>query len=197
MTLKKMRWKEGQPLHVLDIPDNCRSLFTESYSTEWPEEEGVLLLVFVRSANELKEKMDKLSGTPEGSSCWIAYPKKSSVIHSDLSREVIWGILTTAGLAPVSQIAIDADWSALRYRPSAEVKRTAATSLDVPELMLNVLKQDAEASEFFYSLSATNRKEYIGWINSAKREETRKKRLEELIPRLKEGLKNPSEKFQP
>jgi hypothetical protein len=52
---------------------------------------------------------------------WICYPKKSSGVGSDLDREVVWRMLAPTGLRPVTQIAIDEVWSALRFRPAEKV----------------------------------------------------------------------------
>ena len=51
-----------------------------------------------------------------------------------------------------------------------------------------------EAKEFFTSLSFTNQKEYVTWIEGAKKEETRKRRLETALEKLLAGKSNPSEK---
>jgi len=48
---------------------------------------------------------------------WICYPKKTGTISSDLSRDIIWELTRGSGLHPVTQIAIDETWSALRFRP--------------------------------------------------------------------------------
>jgi hypothetical protein len=53
---------------------------------------------------------------------WISYPKKSSRVGSDLSREVVWAAMEGTGWRTVSQIAIDEVWSALRFRPTQDVK---------------------------------------------------------------------------
>jgi hypothetical protein len=47
---------------------------------------------------------------------WVAYPKLSSRLAADLSRDVIHALAPGHGLDTVSQIAIDADWSALRLK---------------------------------------------------------------------------------
>ena len=47
---------------------------------------------------------------------WVAYPKLSSKLAADLSRDVIHALAPRHGLDTVSQIAIDADWSALRLK---------------------------------------------------------------------------------
>jgi hypothetical protein len=46
----------------------------------------------------------------------MAYPKLTSRLAADLSRDVIHTAAPAHGLDTVSQIAIDADWSALRLK---------------------------------------------------------------------------------
>ncbi|MCU0519956.1 MAG: hypothetical protein MUF84_04605 [Anaerolineae bacterium] len=48
---------------------------------------------------------------------WISYPKGSAKVETDLSRDAMWGLLSDAGMRPVSQISIDDTWSAVRFRP--------------------------------------------------------------------------------
>jgi hypothetical protein len=66
--------------------------------------------------------------------------------------------------------------------------------VDVPDDLKKMLAKNKKAKDFFDSLSFTNRKEYAVWIASAKKEETRDKRLQETIRKLVAGLKNPSAK---
>ena len=47
---------------------------------------------------------------------WLAYPKLTSPLAGDLSRDIIHALAPRHGLNTVSQIAIDADWSALRLK---------------------------------------------------------------------------------
>jgi len=44
---------------------------------------------------------------------WIAYPKGN---RADVNRDSLWPILAEYGMRPVSQVAIDEVWSALRFR---------------------------------------------------------------------------------
>jgi hypothetical protein len=53
---------------------------------------------------------------------WFTYPKKTGAIKSDITRDHGWEALYEAGWRPVTQIAIDQTWSALRFRPASEVK---------------------------------------------------------------------------
>lgn len=48
---------------------------------------------------------------------WFAYPKGSSKKYKcEFNRDTGWAALGEAGLEPVRQVAIDQDWSALRFR---------------------------------------------------------------------------------
>jgi hypothetical protein len=57
-----------------------------------------------------------------GAVFWITYPKKTSGIDSDLSRDILAAARTDFGWRPVSIVALDDVWSALRFRPIADVK---------------------------------------------------------------------------
>ena len=57
---------------------------------------------------------------------WIAYPKQSAKVKTDITRDRGWEPVTAAGLRPVTQIAIDETWSALRWRPIELVKSKTA-----------------------------------------------------------------------
>jgi hypothetical protein len=45
---------------------------------------------------------------------WIAYPKGG---RADINRDSLWPIAAEYGLRPITQIALDEVWSALRFRP--------------------------------------------------------------------------------
>ncbi len=47
---------------------------------------------------------------------WVAYVKLTSPRAGDLNRDVIRGLAPAYGLDTIAQIAIDADWSALRLK---------------------------------------------------------------------------------
>jgi hypothetical protein len=44
---------------------------------------------------------------------WVAYPKGN---RTDINRDSLWPILSEYGMRPISQVAIDEVWSALRFR---------------------------------------------------------------------------------
>ena len=48
---------------------------------------------------------------------WFAYPKGSSKKYkSEINRDSGWKVLGDAGFEPVRMVAIDEDWSAVRFR---------------------------------------------------------------------------------
>ncbi|MDB5986948.1 MAG: hypothetical protein JWR16_2001 [Nevskia sp.] len=54
---------------------------------------------------------------------WFAYPKKSSKKYRcEFNRDSGWDVLRTAGYDSVRMVAIDADWSALRFRKLEFIK---------------------------------------------------------------------------
>jgi len=66
-----------------------------------------------------------------GAALWFAYPKKSGSIRTDISRDHGWEPLAMRDMLPVTQVAIDADWSALRFRRRDEIK-TLTRASDLP-----------------------------------------------------------------
>jgi hypothetical protein len=56
-----------------------------------------------------------------GGMVWIAYPKISSGMKTDINRDAGWETVAAAGWQGVAQVAIDQTWSALRFRPREEV----------------------------------------------------------------------------
>ena len=52
---------------------------------------------------------------------WVSYPKQTSKLKGDLSRDVIREALNGWGWRAVSIVAIDETWSSLRFRPAGQV----------------------------------------------------------------------------
>jgi hypothetical protein len=82
------------------------------------------MLAFVEQRKHLEEIADQWIALLEGDApCWLAYPKKSSKKYkSDISRDHGWEAMGQNNWEPVSQITLDEDWSALRFRKVAYIK---------------------------------------------------------------------------
>ena len=107
---------------------------------------------------------------------WISYPKKSSKIETDLCRDEGWEIMSDFGLRPVSAVSINETWSALRFRLEKIVGKLEIQKSDsnkeiiIPENFINALAQNKKAKENFDNLAYTYRKEYVRWIEDAKKQ---------------------------
>jgi hypothetical protein len=75
--------------------------------------------IFVTRLSEISKFARKLSKhAAPNALVWISYPKKTSKLAGNLSRDVIREAMNGAGWRAVSIIAIDEVWSALRFRPA-------------------------------------------------------------------------------
>ena len=63
-----------------------------------------------------------------------------------------------------------------------------------PAELEKVFAKHKKAKEFFISLSVTNQKEYVSWIEGAKRQDTKLRRLDSVVEKLNAGKKSPLEK---
>jgi Bacteriocin-protection, YdeI or OmpD-Associated/Domain of unknown function (DUF1905) len=59
--------------------------------------------------------------------------------------------------------------------------------VEVPPALADALAGDAEASGAFHRLAYTHRKEYARWIEEAKREDTRERRVGKAVEMLRTG----------
>ena len=59
----------------------------------------------------LADEGDRLTGPGV---LWIAYPKGG---RADINRDSLWPRVAALGLRPITQVALDEVWSALRFRP--------------------------------------------------------------------------------
>ena len=76
-----------------------------------------VVLLFAPDRAGLEAKLPSvLKKMQDSAILWVAYPKLSSKLAADLSRDIIHALAPNHGLDTVSQIAIDEDWSALRLK---------------------------------------------------------------------------------
>jgi hypothetical protein len=73
--------------------------------------------LFVHDSAELAvHTAPALAALKPGGMLWISYPKRSSGVATDLTRDAGWTVITAAGWQPVRQIAVDEVWSAVRFK---------------------------------------------------------------------------------
>lgn len=142
---------------------------------------------------------------------WVSYPKRSSGVASDLKMEH-WDELYARNLQGVASISVDEIWAGSRFRPKGQAKISGtgikeirespfAEFIDVdnkiitlPPDVKRMLKENPKARGVYDQLSYSNKKEYVLWIITAKREKTRADRLIKMVEKLSSGKKNPTQK---
>lgn len=90
------------------------------------------------------------------------------------------GLMTKSGLQRVEEAKLSGRWDA----PARPV-----VDLSLPDELAKALARQETAAAFFETLAPSYRREFIAWIMTAKRPDTRKKRLQETVALLKQGKK--------
>ena len=124
--IKKLRIQPGQRLLILNAPEGYISelgQLLEGAEVKQAQDGAFdFVQVFVKSIAELEEHAPKaMKSVKYDGLLWICYPKQSSKIKTDINRDSGWDVIQQAGLRPVTQVAIDDTWSALRFRPAERV----------------------------------------------------------------------------
>ncbi len=133
--LEKLGYKPGTAALVVGRPPALQPVFAEAEAAGGPD--PAWLLFFVPNQAEVTRVAPQLSAAyRRGGHLWMAYPKKSGGLATDLTRDTGWAPVAAVGLMPVAQIAIDPVWSALRFRYRAEIpkltRKGAASTLVSP-----------------------------------------------------------------
>jgi hypothetical protein len=208
---QKLKIKEGYTLRTINAPEN----FVQTLS---PLPAGVKISGdaknynqvhwFVRNKAQMERELNNiLKLIKDEVICWIYYPKGASKIQTDLTRDKGWDALLKHDFQWLSLISFDDTWSAFAMRSKTDADKKKDTQpkeremfnyidtqkkiVTLPDDLATVLKKNKKANEFFQTLSFTNKKEYVEWIVTAKREETRNERIKGTIERLEKGWKNP------
>jgi hypothetical protein len=85
------------------------------------------MIVFVKSVSEVEQLAPMtLHNLMADGVLWFCYPKKTSKKYrSDIDRDHGWKALNDSGLYGIRMVAIDEDWSALRFRNKKFIKSTS------------------------------------------------------------------------
>ncbi|MEO7444187.1 MAG: YdeI/OmpD-associated family protein [Ferruginibacter sp.] len=210
--LEKLQLKDEKNILVQGLPSSLEKQFLKlsfckSVTPLLRSRKIDLALVFAISRKQLCEILtDVVPALHADAKLWVAYPKLSSKIASDLSRDENWCMMEERKFTSVRQIALDNVWTAMRFKGvEVDVKAMPKKELSplinmdsrhvaVPEEVKVLFKKNRPAGVFFDSLSFSNKKEYVEWIEGAKKVDTKTRRLDAFMEKLTEGKKNPSAK---
>lgn len=117
--LKKLGCKPSTITHVINAPSHI------TITTQHPADAtNTLTLIFTHTLQEVELYVPSaINAYQAGDLLWVAYPKKSGNISTNISRDIGWDVLTQANFLPVSIVSIDANWSALRFKQASEIKK--------------------------------------------------------------------------
>jgi hypothetical protein len=87
-------------------------------------------LAFAMTQAQLDRASKLLAAGSEGDAVlWFAYPKGTSKRYTcEFNRDAGWGVIRAAGFDSVRMVAIDEDWSALRFRRLEYVKNASKSA---------------------------------------------------------------------
>ena len=211
---EKIRLKENDLITTVNAPKDFHKTleplpqgvkismgFSKNYNT---------IYWFVKTSAEVESQFPMiLDALKDGVIVWGFYPKGTSGIQTDLTRDKGWDeIMKRDDLRWLSMISYDDTWTAFAFRKMTDADRkylakpvereifkwadSKTKTLKLPDDMAKTLNSNKTAKKFFDAQNFSNRREYVEWIITAKREETRRQRLDGMIERLLEGFKNPA-----
>ena len=209
---QKLRIREGMRLYPVHAPEQFRETIgpVPGLIISKTGKNADQIHWFVKTQEQLKAEIDEIIGYLKGPMiCWIYYPKGSSGLQTDLTRDSGWeAVQSRQDLQWLSLISFDPTWSAFAVRlkndedlrkaglkqgnPAAAYVDRDARTVRLPDDLAEAMAKAPEATVFFDTLSFTNKREYVEWVVSAKREETRATRVKETVERLERGWKNPA-----
>lgn len=127
---KKLNFKLPSDLVVLHAPDTFRPQLDDMRQhTHVAEsldniEQVTFALAFVTTLADVEAVVANVGPRLRGdATLWLAYPKGSSKRYKcEFNRDTGWAALGRLNMEPVRQVAVDEDWSALRFRNIAYIK---------------------------------------------------------------------------
>lgn len=126
---KKLNLKDQAELLVLDAPGSLEAELAALAGRRVLRATAGLsaidfALAFVQTREAIESHARSLAGLARGDAIlWFAYPKASSKKYRcDFNRDTGWEELGRLGYEPVRQVAIDEDWSAVRFRKAEFIK---------------------------------------------------------------------------
>jgi len=119
--VQKLFLRENNRFMLLNAPPGYReSLGALPAGVEVTGEisgEADVIQVFATMQEDLQRQIAGLKNAliPKGI-LWVTYPKGGSKIRTDLNRDILFALLQPLGLQAVAMFAVDADWSAMRFK---------------------------------------------------------------------------------
>ncbi len=132
---KKLNLGTNGSILVLNAPESFETelaQLTETTILRRPSTKSAITFAigFAITQRELDHLSAKFEKIASGDAViWVAYPKGTSKRYRcEFNRDTGWQVLGDAGFEPVRQVAIDEDWSALRFRRTEHINSLTRSS---------------------------------------------------------------------
>lgn len=118
--LERLQVKPGRTLRLINAPEGytllLKPLPERSKIVAAPKKADVVQF-FVKNMEWLKSGLSSAADALNpGGILWVTYPKLTSAIRSDVSRDAIWKYAETIGWTGVAMTSVDETWSAFRMK---------------------------------------------------------------------------------
>jgi hypothetical protein len=128
---KKMNFKDSKTVVVVNTPlsfeSNIEAMqgLTTFQRDLLAVEKTDFILAFCTQQKEVDAvALEAVTKLEDDGLLWFAYPKGTSKkLKCDFNRDTGWAVLGENGFEPVRAVAIDEDWSALRFRRVGFIKK--------------------------------------------------------------------------
>jgi hypothetical protein len=123
--MKKLQLTAGMRLWLIDVPRGIAEALSAGAEIELvgPHDDHDGVLAFCRNPGEVESFAAQiLPRLPPDGLLWFAYRKGAVAKDSGLGRDTGWSPLVAKGFTTVRSIAIDDEWTGLRFRHEALVK---------------------------------------------------------------------------
>jgi hypothetical protein len=126
---KKLNFKDQKAILIINIPDSFKApanemnLFTKVIFDPSDIKEIEFAIIFVTKKIEISAALKDIEPLLKSNAVfWFCYPKQSSKKYKcEFNRDNGWAQLGDLGYEGVRMVAIDEDWSALRFRKVEDV----------------------------------------------------------------------------
>lgn len=210
--LEKLEYRDEKNILIQGLPSSLEKqflklTFSKNVTPLLKTKKVDFALVFAINNQQLNKILDEvLTAFKENTNFWIAFPKSSSKIISDLNRDNTWDYLTNIDFKIAKLIDLDHVWGAYKFHkkgidyslPVAAESQQEYLIADsqykiqhIPFELEKLLDRNEISKRFFMSLTASEQKKFIDWIFKAKKKETQEKRIIAILDKLRSKKRSP------
>jgi hypothetical protein len=141
--LEKLQLTNEKNILIQGLPSSiekqfCKLSFAKNLTPLLRSRKIEFALVFAVSENQLNSILDDIMpALKEESKLWVAYPKLTSKITTDLNRDCSWNKLMEADYESSEQVSLDHVWHAVYFRKNGSL----VEELEIEETIISKRKE--------------------------------------------------------